>query len=320
MSTIVLPYGGDAGDLWAITSYFNPAGFRRRLANYRLFRERLIVPLVAVELAYGPNFELSGKDADILVQLRGHDVMWQKERLLNLALRALPATCRKVVWLDCDVVFERNDWPESLSDLLDRFIVVQPFTQVHHLPRDWTSGEIRTAEFEFGQFSVPFAIASGTPTEICLDNLNDSRRGASAKGHAWAARRELLDQCGFYDACIVGGGDRALASAFYGYFDKTMNVHCMNGRQRDHYEAWAKSCHETARAEVTFLNGDLFHLWHGEMLNRPRRARHQALERFHFDPTEDIAVHCSGYWRWSSDKQEMHKYVVEYFASRREDG
>ena len=85
------------GILWAITSYFNPAGYRRRLANFRAFRARLSVPLVAVELAYGPEFELKAGDADILVQIRGRDVMWQKERLLNLALRSLPDSCANVV-------------------------------------------------------------------------------------------------------------------------------------------------------------------------------------------------------------------------------
>ena len=78
MSTITLRSGPDAGGLWAITSYFNPIGYRRRPANYRLFRERLNVPLVTVELAYGPDFELTQSDADILVQLRGEDVLWQK--------------------------------------------------------------------------------------------------------------------------------------------------------------------------------------------------------------------------------------------------
>src|SRR5262249_46941224 len=93
-----------APTLWAISSYFNPAGFRRKLANYRLFRERLIVPLVTVELAYGPNFQLTEGDADVLVQIRGRDVMWQKERLLNLALQALPGECKNVVALDCDII------------------------------------------------------------------------------------------------------------------------------------------------------------------------------------------------------------------------
>ena len=46
--------------LWAITSYFNPMQYQRRRANYRLFRKYLRVPLVAVELSYGPDFELTG--------------------------------------------------------------------------------------------------------------------------------------------------------------------------------------------------------------------------------------------------------------------
>jgi len=74
-------------DLWAITCYFNPAGYRRKLANYRLFRQHLVIPLVAVEMGYGHDFELTNDDPDIMVQLRGGDVLWQKERLLNLALQ-----------------------------------------------------------------------------------------------------------------------------------------------------------------------------------------------------------------------------------------
>ncbi len=34
----------DTQELWAITCYFNPIGYRRKLANYRLFRHRLSVP------------------------------------------------------------------------------------------------------------------------------------------------------------------------------------------------------------------------------------------------------------------------------------
>ena len=45
--------------LWAITSYFNPVGYQRRLENYRIFRQRLTVPLVTVELSFAPVFELA---------------------------------------------------------------------------------------------------------------------------------------------------------------------------------------------------------------------------------------------------------------------
>ena len=37
--------------------------------------------------------------------------MWQKERLLNLAVAALPPGCTKVAGLDSDLVFRPRDWP-----------------------------------------------------------------------------------------------------------------------------------------------------------------------------------------------------------------
>jgi hypothetical protein len=104
-------------DLWAITSYFNPARYARRL----FFRARLNVPLVAVELAYGPDFELQDADADILIRVQGGAVLWQKERLLNVALQSLPSNCSKVAWLDSDIFFDAPDWGASVSSLLDRF-------------------------------------------------------------------------------------------------------------------------------------------------------------------------------------------------------
>jgi hypothetical protein len=95
MSPIDHPCGRRVGGLWAVTAYFNPMGYRRRLTNYKLFRTHLNVPLVAVELAYGPDFELNSHDADILVQLRGRDILWQKERLLNSCAASVADSMQK---------------------------------------------------------------------------------------------------------------------------------------------------------------------------------------------------------------------------------
>jgi hypothetical protein len=40
-----------------------------------------------VELRLGDDFHLEADEADILIRLGGGSVLWQKERLLNLALR-----------------------------------------------------------------------------------------------------------------------------------------------------------------------------------------------------------------------------------------
>jgi hypothetical protein len=309
--------GRDADAVWAVTAYFNPKRYRRRRDNYRVFRECLNAPLVTVELAYGPDFELGPEDADILIQLRGRDVLWQKERLLNVALQSLPASCRKVVSVDCDLVFESADWLERTSLLLDRFLVVQPFSHVHRMPIAWSPGQTRPAETESLR-SPAFLLASGMPLSTCLGTPAEQLK--CALGGAWAARRDLLDAHAFYDACILGGGDNAFVRAAYGCFEEAMRLHLMNARRRQHYLAWARPFFDAVRGSVGFADGDLLHLWHGTPHDRRYRSRNQGLEPFQFDPYSDIAIDDNGPWRWNSDKREMHAYVSEYFSARMEDG
>ena len=310
--------GRDADRLWAITCFFNPAGSRRRLANYRVFRQRLTVPLVAVELAYGSNFELNENDAEILVQLLGGpDILWQKERLLNLALEVLPSSCCQVAWLDCDIVFEADDWAERTSALLDRFMLVQPFSRVHWMPPNWEPGEARPPE---GQSlgSVPFLIASGVPVANCLGV--PTSQITCAPGGVWAADRQLLDQHSLYDACVIGGADSVIVRAAFGCFEDATRLLHLNNQGRKHYLAWANPFYATVRAQVAFVDGNLLHLWHGKFEHRGYLQRHEELRRFQFNPFKDIAIAHNGAWRWNSDKREMHDYVRDYFASRREDG
>ena len=47
--------------MWAITSYYNPVRYKRRLSNYRMFRANLGIPLVTVELSFDDKFELGRK-------------------------------------------------------------------------------------------------------------------------------------------------------------------------------------------------------------------------------------------------------------------
>jgi hypothetical protein len=127
-----------AAMLWGITSYFNPSGYKNRSTTYRTFKKHLRIPLIAVELSFNGEFELQSADADIIVRLTGRDALWQKERLLNLALRALPAECDAVAWLDADVIFEREDWPEHARAALKRCSIVQPFRERCNLARGAT--------------------------------------------------------------------------------------------------------------------------------------------------------------------------------------
>lgn len=306
-----------SGRFWAITCYFNPIGYRRRLENYRIFRERLTVPLVTVELSPNDDFDLRRSDADILVQIKCEDFLWQKERLLNIGLQSLPDVCDTVAWLDCDAVFESEDWAERASKLLETYKIVMPFKIMYELPKD---GLPEDAESEKPvKYSLIYALANGTAAPEIL--RGDNRVRARVVGFlAGVVRREILEKHGFYDACVMGGGNRAILCAALGRFEDAIHSLQMNPSWARHYLSWAQPFFDTVRGNVTYLDEGVSHLWHGELENRKYLERHALLKEYGFDPTNDIVVDKNGCWRWNEPRSDMNEYVRRYFQSRREDG
>ena len=309
-----------SGNLWAITCYFNPVGYRRRLANYRVFREHLAVPLVTVELSFDGRSQLQPQDAEILKQLQEGDVLWQKERLLNIALRSLPATCEKVAWVDSDVVFASNDWVDRASAALEGFPLVHLFQERHEAPREWLPNPFAPWEAYPTSQSVVYRVAVGeaAPEEVYVHGNPQKRR--SSAGLAWASRREVLDAHGFYDAFVVGGGDRAILCAAVGEFHRLALATGMNAQRAEHCFTWARPYFNRIRGCVGYIPAHVIHLWHGDLADRRHQERHQQLAQFDFDPFTDIALATSGAWRWNSNKRELHAFVRRYFESRNEDG
>ena len=308
------------GPLWAITSYFNPVGYRRRRENYRVFRGQLALPLVTAELSFNGRFELQPEDAETLIQIHGRDLMWQKERLLNVAVQALPAYCTQIAILDCDVVFPRPDWTDALSRTLERFPLAQPFSTVHNIGPEMAFDAPEALAGDFTRPSVAALAARGLAGQQILEGFKSRGPGTRATGYALAARRELLQTHGLYDANIIGGGDAALHAAAFGLFDAVLQHQIPNADQIACYLAWARPFHQDVRGEIGCVPGDLIHLWHGDINDRGTFDRFRRFAAFDFNPAQDIALESSGCWRWNSDKPQMHQFMRDYFASRHEDG
>jgi len=143
--------------------------------------------------------------------------------------------------------------------------------------------------------SIVYQLAIGemTAEEVCLSSGMVKR----TSGLAWASRREILEEHGLYDACIVGSGDIGIFSAALGVFDHFARIREMNARRTEHYVAWAKPYFDKIRGRVGYIPGRVFHLWHCDLNDRGHLERDGLFARFDFDPYTDIALDPNGCWR-----------------------
>jgi len=319
--------GHTPGDprFWIVTTYYNPLAYRSRRENFRRFRQGLSAPLLAIELARPGCFELTEADATKLVRVESDDVMWQKERLANLALEHLPDECENVAWVDCDLLFGSDGWLEDASRALETQPLVQCFTQMRYLPSDARLSAPLADQTYYTRPSLGAQLQRGEDVFSSNDKsfADAIRHGVSwncAAGAAWAMRRDVLASVGLYDAMIVGGGDGALAHAALGEQERLMRIFRYSPAHAEHYGAWASRFHAIAKDGIGVVAGDIYHLWHGRLRDRRYSLRQAILRKFEFDPTADIDVAESGCWRWSSDKPALHQAISEFFEKRREDG
>ncbi len=305
--------------MWAITSYFNPARFKLRLANYRKFRANLGVPLVTVELSFDGTYELTRQDADILIQIKGGAVLWQKERLLNVALRAVPADERFVAWLDCDIVFGESNWASLAERSLATHNAIQLFSDYLYLDFGATGPAREDKTRPPSGYGFVEKLGSD-PDRAFADNVIMKDVPTTNRGLAWAARREIIDRHGFYDAAIAGKGDRAMAFAMYGKFDDFLSVLDCNENQEKHYLNWAAPFRDSIQQRITHLPGRIYHLWHGDKQNRKYVAMERIVASSGFNPEVDIYVGPGGSWEWAQPRSELAATLELWFADRKEDG
>ncbi len=268
------------------------------------------MPLFIGECAFGEErFELAPSSS--VFQFRGRDVMWQKERLLNLTIDRVPDRYTKIAWLDADILFTNPRWVLEAAERLDDFLVIQPFSHAFRLrPKE-------TSYFAGGERSRGFCYTrSALPA---LSRLRYHVHGHT--GFAWAADRQLLSDIGLYDAAVLGTADHLMAHAFSGDF-ATPCLHVVFNRSSgflDHFRRWAQEAFDRVRGRLGYVDGAVLHLWHGETPNRGYVRRYRQLTSIGYDPAEHLRVEPDGLWRWSAEAETLSEWAVGYFRDRQED-
>lgn len=289
------------GDLAAITCFFNPCRYRMPVRNFRVFAEKCGLELFVIELSFDGKWEIPVKFNPLRV--RTDHILWHKETLLNLLEASLPGRITKIAWLDADVLWDRADWPKLADQALQKFHVVQLFTDAIRLNADGSEDN--------RQRSAGWAHATNQPDKWNL--------GKWHPGFAWAARRELWRHGGLFDLHLTGGGDSLMVESFMRNHRATI-AHAYGPAIYAAWKRWDAVARPWCAGRLGCIEATITHLWHGGRENRRYWERLQYLKTLDLD--RDVARGANGLLRWTRPRSEceVRALVEDLFPKRREDG
>lgn len=283
-------------DTLVILSFFQFSDTVRPLQNFLLVREHLRragIPTLVVEGVLAGR-EATLADSDIVVPLAMH--CFQKEALWSIGWRAAPAHYTKFLFMDADVVWERTDFLDAVSSVLEGVDFCQPFEKVDYLD----------AEFRpyFEKISCAGVYLSGE-LEKTLDF------GQTAPGLAWAVQRSVLERWGgFFSDCVVGSSDALLWHALLGKQPRRADfwlarLGCLRG--------WESFRDRVAGTRIGVVPGIITHLFHGPRDSRGYHERHRLVEQ---GDLAEIRQRKDGVWECGA---RLAARLAEHFARRSED-
>lgn len=286
---------------------FNPTNSVRIVQNWLYVWNRLRaagIPVFGAELLYpwqrasflAPEFKT--------ITVRSSSIMFHKEKLLERLVREVPESYTKLCAIDCDIVFQRPDWYDAVSAALDATPVVQPYDRCM-----WLNADLRTP------------LSANPSAAAILDEIRTRHATGVTNtllghpGFAMAMRREVRQ----FVWAVVGGGDAMFLRGTAGL------VGGLGGpRMWELTEPAWKEWSTTAKTDVGYVAGGIWHMWHGPMANRQYYDRYakfvEAVPKSVRDIREILVENADGVWEWREDvRKELNVMMLRYFAGRDDD-
>jgi len=283
-------------DLAVLLVFFDYIGSARILINYLFMVEKLKlanIPVFTLELV------IHGKKPKIhdAIHVYGSSYLFQKEHLLRLLEKSIPAQFTKLACLDADVIFENPTWYDDLSIMLDTNHVVQCFDVSYWLDLSYTNAQ---------------KIAASCLAADRLKRFWDGQSQPVHPGFGWAFRRKHYRESGYFDKAIIGSGDTLFAYGLLDYPIKLEDKETFIYRQS--YEKWIS---EKKQINFSYLKGRLYHLYHGPIPNRQYVSRYHA---FRGVSNIEDAVAINNYGVYELIYSKFNIAMLEFFKTRNDDG
>lgn len=290
--------------------YFNPCGYKKKHSNFIKFYKSLskqVSRIQVVELVYGKSQPELPKEVNAMI-VRSEGVLWHKENLLNLGIDILLCEGYKyIAWLDADVLFLDPSWAFDASICLENYNLCQLFASSesfnHGGEKFYRSGCVR------------YWLESGNILPI---------EESYSMGYGWAARSDVLSECGLYENSIMGGGDSLMWLAS---FSESHNIHKLMQNHPIYkfdlleyyldFIKWSEVWGKLISSNISCTFNPIISLSHGNFKNRRYAERYKPLLELNYNPTLDLYHNDLGVLQ--SQNRKMYETTLSYLHSRNED-
>lgn len=294
-----------------VTVHFNPSGSTRLKQTYEEWIASLGV-LGKYVKCYEIVFDDRKPEIKNSIVIRGtlaKNCLWQKEALINLAFNNTPKWKKYFLWVDHDLVFNNPRWlVDSIRKIDSGVDAVQLFEEVIYLDRYANN--------------IHSSISRAFKNEN-KNSIYKSRNSHGCPGGGWIASIEKIRPCFPIPSIIIGSGDEWLAYGFY-------CTEKLSKPMQDQLDIYSKDVKDSLLSYIkklcnmsmktSFVQGKVFHLWHGDVQNRQYTTRHEIMEKHNFDPSTDVFVNQDGILELTGNNPGIEIDLLNYFKERKEDG
>lgn len=286
-------------DLAIITCHFNWCNYVSPVRNLNRFlyqMEAQQIPVYGVELSLDDNFVTSGRSNWKQIKVNKQNICFQKEACLNIAEKLVPSKYKKIAWIDSDLYFNNQNWYEDTSKKLDKYKLVQMFTDLIETDKKGNVSAMKKS-----------TVSLGGPTTT--GGWNGPPAGALA------ARRDLWKHGGLYPYSFLGSSDYIFINTVYdrpiGSLTKEVSS--------EKYKNWKKRIQSyISRKDISYVDGEIFHEWHGDKTERNYQGRNSITEKINYNT--DICLNDNGILEIAKNKANIIEEIFTYFQNRNEDG
>lgn len=289
-----------------ISCFYNPQNSPYRLLAFqKWYRSIKHLNHRIIECLIGDTAKSQLPESPFISTVRTESLLWHKETLLNKLVVSLPVEYKYVFWLDADVLFTNKNWMvEGVNKLKGKSSVIQPFEYCIHLEKNELKPSFDVEAHRQSEQRHPKmwrSFCSNYTNGLSADE-NYDRHGHV--GFAWGARREVLEQCPLYDRALIGGADHILAHAAAGHLNHICIEKSFTENIKD-VRLWMQKFFWACRGRLSYVPGDLYHIWHGEIKDRQYYKRIKD-----FTPETKSVVRKGGFYTGND------AYVKRYYKQR----